>query len=151
MQATCPASRTSSIVKFGYDSAMADQLIHKILGLLSSEAHERQIAAAIVLGEIGARGEAVTAALAATVAGGIPPVQRHALEALARLASGKAARKALPAGSTMAPAVSSTVSGRWCNADAGTSSCSAKAPGQPRRMPISYRSTHTCWRPSRQR
>ena len=97
MQATCPASRTSSIVKFGYDSAMADQLIHKILGLLSSEAHERQIAAAIVLGEIGARGEAVTAALAATVAGGIPPVQRHALEALARLASGKAARKALPA------------------------------------------------------
>ncbi len=97
MQATCPASRTSSIVKFSYDSAMADQLIHKILGLLSSEAHERQIAAAIVLGEIGARGEAVTAALATTVAGGIPPVQRHALAALARLASGKAARKALPA------------------------------------------------------
>ncbi len=76
---------------------MADQLIQKIRGLLGSEAHERQIAAAIVLGEIGARGEAVTAALAATVAGGIPPVQRHALEALARLASGKAARQALPA------------------------------------------------------
>ena len=77
--------------------AMADELIHKIRGLLGSEAHERQIAAAIVLGEIGARSESVTAALAATVAGGIPPVQRHALEALARLASGKAARKALPA------------------------------------------------------
>ena len=76
---------------------MADSIVHKIRALLGSEAHERQIAAAIVLGEIGARDEAVTAALAAAVAGGIPPVQRHALEALARLATGKAARKALPA------------------------------------------------------
>jgi hypothetical protein len=77
--------------------SVADSIVHKIRALLGSEAHERQIAAAIVLGEIGARDEAVTGALAAAVAGGIPPVQRHALEALARLASGKAARKALPA------------------------------------------------------
>jgi HEAT repeat protein len=76
---------------------MADPLIHKIRALLSSEAPERQIAAAIVLGEIGARDGAVTDALAAAVAGGTPPVQRHALAALARLATGKASRKALPA------------------------------------------------------
>ena len=33
----------------------------------------------------------------------------------------------------------------------GTASCSASAPGQPPRMPISYRSSQTCWRPDRQR
>ena len=64
--------------------------------LLASDAHERQIAAAIVLGEIGARDAAVIDALAAAAADGVPPVQRHALEALARLARGKAARKLMP-------------------------------------------------------
>jgi hypothetical protein len=72
-------------------------LVDKIRALLASDAHERQIAAAIVLGEIGARDAAVLDGLAAAAAGGIPPVQRHALEALARLAAGKSARKLLPA------------------------------------------------------
>jgi HEAT repeat protein len=71
-------------------------LIGKIRALLASPAHERQIAAAIVLGEIGARDAAVIDALAAAAAGGVAPVQRHALEALARLAGGKAARKVIP-------------------------------------------------------
>ena len=70
--------------------------VDKIRALLASDAHERQIAAAIVLGEIGARDAAVIDALAAAAADGVPPVQRHALEALARLAPGKAARKLMP-------------------------------------------------------
>jgi hypothetical protein len=69
----------------------------KILALLDSEAHERQIAAAIVLGEIGARDAVVIGALAAVVARGIPPVQRHALDALGRLASGTGVKRAMPA------------------------------------------------------
>ena len=72
-------------------------LIGKIRALLASEAHERQIAAAIVLGEIGAHDAPVIDALAGAVTGGVAPVQRHALEALARLVSGKAARKVIPA------------------------------------------------------
>lgn len=76
---------------------MADPQLRKILALLDSAAHERQIAAAIVLGEIGARDAAVIDALAAAVARGIPPVQRHALDALGRLASGAGARRAMPA------------------------------------------------------
>jgi HEAT repeat protein len=71
--------------------------VDKIRALLASDAHERQIAAAIVLGEIGARDAEVIDALASAAAGGVPPVQRHALEALARLAAGaKAARKLMP-------------------------------------------------------
>ena len=52
------------------------------------------IAAAIVLGEIGAHDAAVIDALAGAAAGGVAPVQRHALEALARLATAKNARRA---------------------------------------------------------
>jgi hypothetical protein len=76
---------------------VANPLTGKILALLASEAHERQIAAAIVLGEIGAREVAAIDALAAAVARGIPPVQRHALDALGRLASGAGFRRAMPA------------------------------------------------------
>jgi len=76
---------------------VADLQLRKILALLDSAAHERQIAAAIVLGEIGARDAAVIDGLAAAVARGIPPVQRHALDALGRLAAGTGARRAMPA------------------------------------------------------
>ena len=70
--------------------------VEKIRSLLASPAHERQIAAAIVLGEIGAHDAAVIDALAGAAAGGVAPVQRHALEALARLATGKSARRVIP-------------------------------------------------------
>ena len=76
---------------------MADPQLRKILALLESAAHERQIAAAIVLGEIGARDAAVIDALGVLVARGIPPAQRHALDALGRLAAGTAGRRAMPA------------------------------------------------------
>ncbi len=76
--------------------ASSSALVGKIRALLASQAHERQIAAAIILGEIGAHDAAAVDALAAAAAGGVAPVQRHALEALARLATGKTARRALP-------------------------------------------------------
>jgi hypothetical protein len=75
---------------------MAGNPTEKIRALLASEAPERQIAAAIVLGEIGARDAATCEALGRAIDGGIPPVQRHALEALARLAGGGPARKLMP-------------------------------------------------------
>lgn len=76
---------------------MPDLIIRKIVALLETDAHERQIAAAIVLGEVGARQPAVIDALAAVVMRGIPPVQRHALDALARLAAGATAKRAVAA------------------------------------------------------
>jgi len=76
---------------------VADPQLRKILALLDNPAHERQIAAAIVLGEIGAREAPVIDALAAAVARGIPPVQRHALDALGHLAAGSGVRRAMPA------------------------------------------------------
>jgi hypothetical protein len=53
-----------------------------------------------------------------------------------------AARHEFPPGSTSAPAWSSTVAGSRYALLAGTSTCSASAPGQPM-MPISCRSAHT--------
>jgi hypothetical protein len=75
---------------------MAGNPTDKIRALLTSDAPERQIAAAIVLGELGASDTATCEALGRAIDGGIPPVQRHALEALARLAGGGATRKLLP-------------------------------------------------------
>jgi HEAT repeat protein len=70
--------------------------IDKILPLLASDALEKRIAAAIVLGEIRAKGAEVTEALAGTLDSGVALLQRHALEALARVGAKKAAPKILP-------------------------------------------------------
>jgi hypothetical protein len=70
--------------------------IDKIVALLSSDAVERRIAAAIVLGEIRAKGIAVVDALTATLDTGIALLQRHALEALARVGAKRAVPKILP-------------------------------------------------------
>jgi HEAT repeat protein len=70
--------------------------IDKIVCLLSSEAVERRIAAAIVLGEIKSKGNGVIDALAATLETGIAPLQRHALESLARVGVRRALPKILP-------------------------------------------------------
>ncbi len=68
----------------------------KIVALLSSDAVEKRIAAAIVLGELKARGAEVTEALGGVLESGIPLLQRHALEALARVGAKKAAPKIMP-------------------------------------------------------
>ena len=69
-----------------------DDVVQKVCALLASNAHERQIAAAIVLGEVGTRDPAAVTALLVALEQGISPVQRHVLEALGRMG----ARKALP-------------------------------------------------------
>lgn len=66
--------------------------VSKIVKLLENEAIEKQIAAAIVLGELKAKGPGVVEGLAQTLASGIPLLQVHALDALARVG----AKKALP-------------------------------------------------------
>jgi HEAT repeat protein len=64
--------------------------IDKIIRLLANPALERRIAAAIVLGEIGARGATVVEGLAGALESDVPLLQRHALEALARTGATKA-------------------------------------------------------------
>jgi hypothetical protein len=55
------------------------------------------------------------------------------------IAAASSDRHALPPGSIIAPAVSSTESGRACREPAGTTTCSASAPGKDPRMPNSER------------
>jgi hypothetical protein len=63
--------------------------------MLRGDAPERQIAAAIVLGELGARDAAVIDGLGALLAGAAP-LQRHALAALGRLGAKKSLPQILP-------------------------------------------------------
>lgn len=64
----------------------------KIVQLLKSDAIEKQIAAAIVLGELKAKGPGVVEGLGEVLGSGVPLLQVHALDALARVG----AKKALP-------------------------------------------------------
>jgi hypothetical protein len=70
--------------------------LEKIVGLLSSDALERRIAAAIVLGQLRAKGPNVTSALAATLDSGVPLLQVHALAALQAAGASRAMPKILP-------------------------------------------------------
>ena len=70
--------------------------VEKIVALLGDPATERRVAAAIVLGAIGAKGAAVVDGLLGLVASGEPVLVRHALDALAALAPRKAAATILP-------------------------------------------------------
>jgi HEAT repeat protein len=66
--------------------------VGKIVGLLKSDAIEKQIAAAIVLGELKAKGPGVVEGLGEVLGSGVPLLQVHALDALARVG----AKRALP-------------------------------------------------------
>lgn len=66
--------------------------VGKIVALLKNEAIEKQIAAAIVLGELKAKGPGVVEGLGEVLGCGVPLLQVHALDALARVG----AKKALP-------------------------------------------------------
>jgi HEAT repeat protein len=70
--------------------------VDRIVGMLASDAVEKRIAAAIVLGEIRAKGVGVADALAKTLDSGIALLQRHALEALARVGAKKAVPRIVP-------------------------------------------------------
>jgi hypothetical protein len=71
-------------------------MVKKLAGLLASDAPERQIAAAIVVGELGLRDPALVSGLIALADGGVALLQRHAAEALGRLESAKALPHLLP-------------------------------------------------------
>src|SRR5262249_46593501 len=70
--------------------------VDKITKLLHDDAIEKQIAAAIVLGELRAKGPDVVAGLSHALDSGVPLLQRHALEALARAGAKKALPKIFP-------------------------------------------------------
>lgn len=70
----------------------------KIIELLSGDdvPVEKRIAAAIVLGEVGSRSTRTTLALANVLDSGVPLLQRHVLEALAKVGSKRALPKVFP-------------------------------------------------------
>src|SRR5579862_6891684 len=68
----------------------------KLAALLASDAAERQIAAAIVVGELRLRDPGLVSGLVAMAGSGLPPLQRHAAEALGRLAPPGALPALLP-------------------------------------------------------
>ncbi len=70
--------------------------VDKITKLLHDDAIEKQIAAAIVLCELRAKGPDVVAGLSHALDSGVPLLQRHALEALARAGAKKALPKIFP-------------------------------------------------------
>ncbi len=68
-------------------------VVKKLAALLASDATERQIAAAIVVGELGLHDPSLVAGLVALAGSGVAPLQRHAADALGKLE----APKGLPA------------------------------------------------------
>jgi HEAT repeat protein len=70
--------------------------LRTLAGLLAGDAPERQIAAAIVVGELGLRDPALVSGLVAMAGSGVAPLQRHAVEALGRLETPKALPHLLP-------------------------------------------------------
>jgi HEAT repeat protein len=70
--------------------------IAKITKLLHDESFEKQMAAAIVLGELRAKGPEVVQGLVHTLASDVPLLQRHALLALARVGAKRALSQIFP-------------------------------------------------------
>lgn len=68
----------------------------KIVALLKSDAIEKQIAAAIVLGELKAKGPDVVEGLSGVLESGVSLLQLHALDALARVGAKKALGQIFP-------------------------------------------------------
>jgi hypothetical protein len=70
--------------------------VEKIITLLQDEAIEKQIAAAIVLGELRAKKPEAVEGLAKQLGSEVPLLQRHALEALARIGAKRALKAVFP-------------------------------------------------------
>lgn len=75
---------------------MAKTPVERIAAMLSDDAPEKRIAAAIVLGELGSKEPAVIAGLVGMLDTESPPLQRPALAALARIGTAKAAAATFP-------------------------------------------------------
>ena len=75
---------------------MAKTPIEQIAALLGSEAPEKQIAAAIVLGELGAKTPEVVKGLVSLLETDSPPLQRSALTAIIKIGSAKVAASIFP-------------------------------------------------------
>lgn len=75
---------------------MAKTPIEQIAALLGSEAPEKQIAAAIVLGELGAKTPEVVKGLVGLLETESPPLQRPALTALVKIGSARVAPSIFP-------------------------------------------------------
>src|SRR5262249_19067409 len=63
--------------------------IQRIAKLLSDDDIDKQLAAAIVLGELKAKAPEVVAGLDKLLGSGVPPLQRNALDALGRIGAKK--------------------------------------------------------------
>ncbi len=75
---------------------MGDRTLDQVVKLLSHEGADRRIAAAIVLGELRAKGPDVLKGLTAMLESGAPALQRPALVALARTGPSKCVPAVLP-------------------------------------------------------
>ena len=70
--------------------------IEKITSLLQDDSLEKRIAAAIVLGELKAKGPEIFEGLTAMLDSGVPVLQRHALDTLSRIGPKKAVARLFP-------------------------------------------------------
>jgi hypothetical protein len=70
--------------------------IERIVALLEDDSLEKRVAAAIVLGEIGARGAEVSEALLAQTTHDSATLRRHAVEALGKIVTKKIAVRLFP-------------------------------------------------------
>jgi HEAT repeat protein len=75
---------------------MAKDVVSQIAALLRGPSPEKQIAAALILGEIGARSREVVDGLVHMLEGGSPPLQRAALDVLVPIGSKQALGALLP-------------------------------------------------------
>lgn len=75
---------------------MAKDPVLEIAALLRSDVPEKRVAAAVVLGEIGARAKEVVEGLVAMLESGSPPVQKPALDALVKIGAKSAVSALLP-------------------------------------------------------
>ena len=85
-----PERRSSSLSQLGWGGAllattMSKELLSQIAGMLKAPSPKKQIAAAVVLQEVGARSREVYEGLAQMLESGSTTLQRPALEALAAL------------------------------------------------------------------
>lgn len=70
--------------------------VDRIAKMLDSEAIEKKIAAAIVLGEIKAKGPKTTEGLRKLMHSDVPPVAKHAIDALARIGARRHVKELFP-------------------------------------------------------